>query len=79
MYNSELNLIYLIGIQSNNEPKIYVPIMAFDNINLNYIQKIQQCLSKSDADDHRSIVISLVDSSSTIIHYKMTNGFKEID
>lgn len=91
-YNAALKLIYLVGpsvkkdsseVESSHrvgeagDTDIYVPALAFNDINLHTIETIQRTLSK---DNYRpNIILAIVDANSTILYYRITNGLLDLD
>lgn len=91
-YNEELKLIYLTAPRTKKRPTvvksssqnvemddtdIYVPTMAFNDIDLNTIETIQRTLCP---DVHQpNVILAIVDSNSTILYYRMTNGLLDLN
>jgi hypothetical protein len=71
-YSKELDLIYLSGRKTREtEPDVYIPAPSMDEIDLDKITQYQNHLGKS-------IVLAIVDTSSSILYYRMTQGVKDI-
>lgn len=92
-YNEALKLIYMIASKVKKESidvaqsssqivdtdgtDVYVPVMAMNDIDLNVIETIQRTLSK---DNYRpNIILAIVDSNSTILYYRLTNGLLDLN
>lgn len=84
-YDQELDIIYFIvnaketecGQKPNSESVIYVAVPALITIQLMEITRIQSKLIP--VKEKQAIVMALVDSDSTIMYYKMSNGFLDLD
>lgn len=62
---------------NSGDTDVYVPVMTFNDIDLHTIETIQRTLSK---DNHRpNVILAIVDSNSTILYYRMTNGLLDLD
>lgn len=79
-FSEPLNRIYLELTKKKKDcdevEEIVVPTLAFDQLNLKEIERIQSilCINKEKSE----ITIALIDSTSTILYYKMTNSFVDI-
>lgn len=84
-YDEELDVIYFIvsgnetesGQKPNSESVIYVAVPSVVSIKLTEISRIQSKLIPGN--EKQVFVMALVDSDSTIIYYKMTKGFLDLD
>lgn len=85
-YNDEVKLIYLTSAKGSNssgsnedgETEIYIPMTTFNDIDLHTIQTIQQVLG-NDKQHQRNVIIGIVDSNSSILYYRMTDGLVDLD
>lgn len=84
-YDQELDIIYFIvnaeatdcEQKPQSESVIYVAVPSLVNINLMEISRIQSNLIPDN--EKQVIVMALVDSDSTIMYYKMSNGFLDLE
>lgn len=82
-YDQELDIIYFIVNEKDTEclqkphSVIYVAVPSAVIINLMEITRIQTKLIPGN--EKQAIVMALVDSDSTIIYYKMSKGFVDLD
>lgn len=75
-YSKVLNVIYLHGTKINQQGyDVYVPLTAFDSIEINEIDKFQKCLCENEK---RTIIVAVVDSNSTIIYYRFSSGIGDL-
>lgn len=58
------------------ETDVYVPVMSFNDINLNTIETIQRTLNKDASQSN--VVLAIVESKSTILYYRMTNTLLDL-
>ena len=71
-YSKELDIIYLTGRKSKDaKEEIYIPAPSTNRIDFKKITNIQNHLDKS-------IILAIVDPSSSILYYRMTQGVKDI-
>lgn len=62
--------------------EIYVPIPSCESVNLIQMESIQKTLKeahRTDAPEKIEFNLSIVDSNTTVSHYKLTQGMVSLD
>lgn len=76
--SSESNASAASSVEANDK-EIYLPFLSFDDINLCSMEKIQMILCKNESLKPNSLILAIVDPNSSILYYKLTNGFLDLD
>ncbi|KAL0860648.1 hypothetical protein ABMA27_009997 [Loxostege sticticalis] len=75
-YNKDIDTLYIVARPSKNEKiNIYVPIPTYDDINLEFINKIQENLCTVETGP--SINLAFIEGDSTTVIYTFTKGLVE--
>ncbi|KAM4641656.1 tRNA-splicing endonuclease subunit Sen15 [Discoglossus pictus] len=80
--SSELHLIYLVGKEKEEHlPQVIIPTPICTSYSSDRIQQVMKLLCKSEEDQNsaKSLLLAIVESDSTIVYYKLTDGFVRPD